>query len=231
MIRFLDTGKVLADFGARLRSREVAVASLNVQHVWPMSAYTPYISDRFKSYWKRMVLTIELKGTWAQIESNKADLVHQLSNGRLSFFDELDKAYLYVLDGAPSMSDQYDGQFETLTITLKTAKEDAYEATEDLTDGQSLTLTYVDTVLPLRTVFELTGTGTATITLNGQTITADELTGAVRIIGDGRITEGGVNMWEHTQLPGGAFPELLPGDNTLSVSGTSLRVRTKRRYL
>ncbi len=230
MISFLN-GKTLDDFGARLRSRRVAPATLSAQSAWPMNASTPYISRRYKSYWKKMMLSLELKGSWADIEAKKGALMHQFASGQLQFHDELDKVYGYVLDGDPTLSDQHDGQFETLTVNLLTYKEDLVETAESLSPGESKTITYIDTVLPLRTVLEVTGTGTALVTINGELMTLSNLTGGTRVIGDGRIVEGGTNMWEDTQLPSGAFPELMPGANTVLVTGASLKIRTKRRYL
>lgn len=232
MINFINSGKDLSDFSARLRSRKVSPATISVQYGWPLSSCSPFISDQFRPGWKKMSLEIELKGTWAQIEEQKGALVHELASGKLSFTDEPERVYLYVMDGDPGLSDQYDGQFETLTVNLLTAKEDAFELDPlDLVPGETKTVRFSQVLLPLRTVFEVTGTGEATLTLNGKSIVMSQLTGVPRIIGEGRVMEGTANMWEHTQLPDGEFLELVPGENTISIIGASLRIRMKRRYL
>lgn len=229
MINFLKSNKTLADYGAKLRRREVSPAAMAVQSAWPLNAGSPFISARYKNYWKQIILQVEFKGSWSEIEGNKSAFAHEMANGKLQFHDELDKAYTYVLDGNPSTSDHIDSQYESLTYHLLAYKEDAHESHHTLTAGETIEINCL-THLPLWTVLEVSGSGTISVTVNGRQITANSVTGT-RSIGDGKVMESGESRWQDTSLPGGEFLELQPGRNQVSVSGGDLLVRTKRRYL
>lgn len=230
MLTITKGNKRLDAYNARLRRREVSPAVIDIYTAWPAGGSSPFIGSVWRHAWKRIVLEIEMRGTWAEIEENKAKLHADLISGSFKFDDEPARLYTFAMDGAPGQADQFDGLYETMIYTLMAYKMDLSPTTTSITTAQK-TIT-LDSPLPARTIITLSGSGTVQLVLNGQTIVARNMvTGTPRIIGDGQILQAGANKWADTDLPGGAFPEIQPGSNTAKTIGGTATIATQRRHL
>lgn len=229
MLTIIKSNKRLADYGARLRRREATPAIIDIYTAWPAGGREPFIGTTWRHAWKRLTLEIELRGTWNVIEENKAKLHADLISGTLKFDDEPGRIYTYAMDGAPGQSEQFDGFYETLTYNLMAYKMDQSPTVTAVTTTQK-TIT-LDSPLPAKTTVTLNGSGTVQLVINGETIVARNMVaGTPRIIGDGQILQGGVNKWDDTDLPGGAFPEIQPGANTAKTVNGTASIATLRRH-
>lgn len=220
-------GKALSTFNARLRNREIGLSETDVYKAWADNSITPYISVYEKLKWKQLRLLIEFNGLWSNRELKKTNFHREMLRGKLTFNDEPNIEYFYVIDGAPTLKDSYPS-YESVQYDLSCYKQDSIYTSKALVNGSnSLT---VDQNAIVKLSLKAVTNGTSTVTINGKVITLRNMkTTVFRIIENGTVTESGVNKWTDTDLF--AFPSLSKGTNTIVLNNATGTLEYKRRYI
>ncbi|MBW8383952.1 MAG: hypothetical protein K0M69_15715 [Youngiibacter sp.] len=212
----------IADYGAKLLSREISHSDTEIYAFWPRNALRPYISPTIRRQAKELDIEIEFKGAADIIETNKSLLLKDLAIPTIKFAALPHYYKGYLTDH--SITDKLYG-YEVISVKLLVVEEEE-EVTTEINATLSATVHMPgngDTPVRLE-VTPSVDVPTVTIEGLGEDLTLTNLTaGKTVIIADGTVTEEGVNKYADYDSWG--FPMLVPGDNAITVSVNTLAVK------
>ena len=225
MITFYD-GKKLNQLNSRLRGREILPATVERVIDWRPGATNPFVSKN-RYTWKKINISIEIRGDGnaTEIETAKANLTRYF-NGQFITFDDMPAWRFYVvLDGEPSISDNYNALYQTIDFSLLAYMETANEITAGVAGGMIWAGNTMVEEIPA--TIEARGADTITVNLGDDTFVISNVGTGTVTIGGGKVLKDGVNHWEHVEMT--SFPRLKNGYTTFSKSPTAAFVVVKYR--
>lgn len=217
-------------YNAKLLERSISPSSFEIEKSWSKNSLTPLINKDIKRRYKDLTLTVEFKGTAAEIEKDKSRFIKDISISTIQF-KTLKNNYI------GSVTQIREGRkfrgFETLEVSMEVIEEEP----EQKIDLNGETTLFVDGNTETPCILEFTPTQNlvnVTITGLGEDITINNLTKDKTVVIDGEkglVLEEGENKW--TDYDSWSFPKLNPGENNITINKASIdaKLSYKARWI
>lgn len=217
----------LKNYKARLLDREISIVNPERSNIWADNFLKPVIgSPKFK--WKKIKLTIEYSGSVQEIETNKAIIQSKIDNSFIRFKDISGVRYFVIVDGSPSIINNYHGRFQSLTYSLMGYAEKEMEMNIDLTGSSSVVMAD-EMILESPATIEVSGNNSVVVEINNDRFEVNGIGATSVLIGEGKVTKGGVNHWDSVNFK--RFPKVKAGENIVKITPSTAKVRLKFRGL
>lgn len=213
----------LSDFGAKLLSRSISPAEIDIQTYWPKNAMRPYVGSKARYYYKTLELELELKGSANEIEINKSRLIKALTSASVAF-NKLEHIYTGVIDRA-STGSQVSG-YEVIKVDMIVFEHEEQQSVNIA--SQSSTIYLESNEVTPAVIYLMPSAYIPSLILEGfgEPIEIKNLSSGVEVIingEDGTVKEVGENKW--LDYDSWSFPKLTPGENEITISSPSVTLR------
>lgn len=213
----------LSDYGAKLLSRSISPAEIDIRTFWPKNAMRPYVGSKARYYYKTLELELELKGSANEIEINKSRLIKALTSASVAF-NKLEHIYTGVIDKARAGA-QVNG-YEVLKVDMLVFEHEEVQSINIASQSSTIHLASNETTPAV--IYLLPSADTPYLTLEGfgETIEIKNLTSGIEVVingEDGTVKQAGENKW--LDYDSWSFPKLTPGANEITISSPSVTLR------
>lgn len=223
---FFESGE-LKDYKARLLDREISIVNSERSNIWADNFLKPVIgSPKFK--WKKIKLTIEYSGSVQEIENNKAIIHSKIDNHFIRFKDISGVRYFVLVDGSPSISNNYHDMFQSLTYNLMGYAEKEMETAVNLTGSSSVVMAD-EMILESPATIEVSGNNSVVVEINDDKFEVSGIGSMSVFIGEGKVTKGNANHWDSVDFK--RFPKVKAGENVVKITPSTAKVKLKFRGL
>lgn len=215
----------ISEYGAKLLSRKISSAEIDIKTFWPRNAMRPYIGKNPKYYYKNLELEIEFQGSANEIEINKSRLIKALTSASVAF-KALEHIYTGTIDKTSSGTQEYG--FEVLRVDMVVFEHEEMQSIS--ISSQSSTIYLESNEITPAVIYLLPSADIPSLTLEGlgESIEIKNLTSGIEVIingEDGSVTQAGENKW--LDYDSWSFPKLMPGENEITISSPSATLRVE----
>lgn len=213
----------LSDFGAKLLSRSISPAEIDINTYWPKNAMRPYVGSKARYYYKTLELEIEFKGSANEIEINKSRLIKALTSASVAF-NKLEHIYTGTIDKARAGA-QVNG-YEVLKVDMLVFEHEEFQSIN--ISSQSASISLASNEVTPAVIYLLPSANIPSLTIEGfgDAMEIRNLTSGIEVIingEDGTVKQAGENKW--LDYDSWSFPKLTPGENKITISSPSVTLR------
>lgn len=220
----------LENYNARLLSRSILPSTFEVRNFWGRNSLSPIVNENVKRRYKKLLISVEFKGSPEEIEVNKSRLIRDItiSEVRFNSLPNIYEGNVSTIELIEQVSGYESHSIELNVIELEDEREVSFS---------NSTIVIVNSTDVTPCILELTSAASVSNVLIsglGDDIMIKNMVAGKKIAINGikgTVTQEGINDWLNYDSWG--FPKLLSGENNISInkSNVSAKLIYKARWI